>query len=232
MASPLYKMVVKLHRSNGVPADDVINVWHFEGDEGGTSTDEETRWNELLPGLVSRLETFYNGISVYFSRVLSGECTIQAINMRDPRPVYARQESTFTLPQSQAVAPLPSEVALCLSFEGAKEPGAVMRRRRGRVYLGPFNDFALDTAPIGGDSRPILALREAVLNEGLTMATGEPATGAARLAIFSPTEAGPLNTTADAAWNDAVRLWLDDAWDTQRRRGAVASRRDERVIVD
>jgi hypothetical protein len=56
----------------------------------------------------------------------------------------------------------------------------------------------------------------------VTMATGSG--GAARLAIFSPTTLSS-GGSIDDAWNDAVNVWVDDAFDTQRRRGARATTR-------
>jgi hypothetical protein len=224
MATPRYTVQVRLKRVNGVPADDIVNVWHFEGDDN--ATDDDTRWSELVDGLHSRLSTFYGAIDGGFSQLLSGQAEAIYINPRDPKPRYPRETRPFTFSPSTG-ARLPGEVALCLSFEGARESGANMRRRRGRIYLGPLAQVVVGPDALGGDARPTTAYVTTILDAAQIMAVGTD--GAARLAIFSPTEQGD-GPSADAAWNDAVRLWVDDAFDTQRRRGANATTRTIRTV--
>lgn len=226
MADPRYTVQVALHRDMGLPEDDIVNTMHFEGDDDVDADDEE-RWAELRPGLVSRVIAFYVSISSTFSSILSGNATVKVYNPADPSlpgaPRVPRWTETFVISPASGVS-LPAEVALCVSFRGAAESGVNMRRRRGRIFLGPIAASAITsgTAP-NNDARPTAALRAGILANFDAMATGT--SGAARLAVYSPT-ADPLGTGVEGSWTDVTTAWIDDAWDTIRKRGATPSSRE------
>lgn len=140
-----------------------------------------------------------------------------------------KREETFTdLPASATVSALPSEVACVLSFnanltglqeqgEEFVENGVTKRRRpkaqrRGRNYWGPFNSSAADEASPG---RPSTALRNHLADLGQQLLPG-----------------GAIDVLPDTAWvvyssiagaHPVVAGHVDDAWDTQRRRGVPKS---------
>lgn len=225
MATPLFTAQVSLERDMGLPEDAVVNTMHFEGDEGLGLTDDET-WDDLKDGLINRIVTFYQSIGTTFSSILSGNGVVKLYNPRDPSlpgaPRIPRDSLGFTFTPSTG-ASLPAEVALCLSYSGAAESGVNMRRRRGRIFLGPISASSISsgTAPLN-DARPSLALRNGILANFDVMATG--VSGAARLAVYSPT-GDPTNANVDASWTDVTIAWIDDAWDTIRKRGAAPSSR-------
>lgn len=97
----------------------------------------------------------------------------------------------------------PAEVALCLSYyAGANQP-----RTRGRIYLGPFASGVMD-------ERPPAVLRNAVL------AFASDISGAGGVdALWQQVS----KTTG--ARSDVTNWWVDNAWDTQRRRGAAPTGR-------
>jgi hypothetical protein len=136
--------------------------------------------------------------------------TIKIYDLADSLPRVPRYEEMSTAeirPASTAKA-LPGEVSYCLSFEGIAAPGTVRARRRGRIYLGPWNDRTLLDATGAVHSKPFdmvglcltkaVALRSALSTEGFDWC------------VYSPT---------DSAMVPIRRFWNDDAWDTQRRRG-------------
>lgn len=230
MATPLFTVQIALHRDLGLPQDDIVNTLHFEGDEGLGLTDEET-WDDLRPGLFDRVEAFYVAIGSTFSSLLSGAATIKMYNPRDPSLPGAPRVPRWTediIVSPSAGASCPAEVALCLSFRGALESGVNMRRRRGRIFLGPLAVSAITsgTTPVN-DARPTAALRDGILANFDAMATG--VSGAARLAVYSP-RSDPTNANVDESWTDVTYAWIDDAYDTVRKRGAKPTARQSVVI--
>ncbi len=218
MADPRYIAQVVLDRDGALPEDRIINVMHFEGDDNGTGPDRD-RWDELAPGLASRLVTFYQSRAPILAATLAGTGTVKLYDFSDPKPRIPRYELAFTF--VPATTAFPGEVALVISFEAASEPGVNMRRRRGRIYLGPLATGAA-SGTYTADVRPLASRMNETVSSFVTMATGSG--GAARLAIFSPTTLSS-GGSIDDAWNDAVNVWVDDAFDTQRRRGARATTR-------
>lgn len=106
---------------------------------------------------------------------------------------------------------LPLEVAFCLSFRAAWTTPAQQARRRGRVYLGPLAPAVLVSTP---PPAPIVDLMEAgafymerLLSESVAgVGGGDPAPWC----VWSRT---------DGSLHDVVGGWVDNEWDTQRRRG-------------
>lgn len=91
----------------------------------------------------------------------------------------------------------PSEVALCLSYKG--EGSAPVRQRRGRIYL-PI---------VEAQQRPSAFARNRVIAFGQALASAGNATFST-WKMYSPTSGQRI---------DITDIWVDDAWDTQRRRG-------------
>ena len=108
---------------------------------------------------------------------------------------------------------LPTEVALCLSYAAVDDVSASTARRRGRIYIGPIG------AASPGD-RPSSALQSAVLDLGEALA--QIGFGAnTTWVMYSPTD----DTTAKIE-----AIWVDNAWDTQRRRGFAPTARTVRDV--
>lgn len=128
-------------------------------------------------------------------------------------------------------------MAICLSFQGATGSGVNMRRRRGRVYLGPLAGTVVDASTSGTEITA--AARSTIATAAAALAHG-PDVGDARLAVFSratanitdglPVDAnepaiGYSDAALSAGFEDVVSGWVDNAFDIQRRRGVQASAR-------
>ncbi len=226
MTTPRYRVQITLRRSTNLAEDEIVNVMHFEGDDDSAFGDRE-HWLALAQGLGNRIETFYQQISNRLADTLQPTGTIDMYDMRDPKPRIPRFTRELTL-GALGTGSLPAEVAVVLSMRGALEPGVIAARRRGRIYIGPFANTQSGNTPLAGDSRPSDSLLIQILDAADIMATGMA--GAARLAVYSPTTDTLGTGLPDEAWNDVVLLWADDAWDTQRRRGASATKRLERTV--
>lgn len=119
-------------------------------------------------------------------------------------------------PNAQAAASLscPSEVAICLSYATVDNPEASTPRRRGRIYLGPLRYQEIQS------DRPTPTLRGQVLDFGAGLA--QIGTGTA--------QTWKLYSKTDGQTADIESIWVDDAWDTQRRRGLEPTLRETRDV--
>lgn len=215
MAPTLLRAQVSFERLSGIPADEVMNVWHF----WSTYADRVDGSDEIR----SVLDSFYTSIDGLMSSRLTGDYTIKVYDLLDavPRPPFA----TYTESISPGTGtPLPSEVAICLSYKGPSLAGAIPARNRGRIYLGPW-----DASVVDSDTR------DAIVDSGVRGAIATAAgtllgstTASLNWSVFSPTIAGAPPWTGivlGAATAFVEGGWVDNAFDTIRSRGAEASER-------
>lgn len=185
----------------------VVNTFHFTG----TGTDAQA------DSLFDLIEDFYNDpigvnnpVRSYLSDNMSraiGACTLRAYNLADPTPRIPFHERSWTLGAGLGTDPLPSEVACCISYAGAKVSGSPQARRRGRIYVGRLNVSAnanqLEVSRPNGVFTNILLLAAQRLGDQ-SIDLGAP------WSVYS--RVNNSNTPI-------VEVSVDDAWDTQRRRG-------------
>lgn len=214
MADRLWRAQITTALDSGIPEDSVVNTLYFDDDDDPLAGPEDTAgW------IFDMVETFMNaaGGAVYGSNVGSGR-VVRLYDMADPEP----RVPIFT--QGQAVASsaetsFPNEVAVCASFSAAIGSGDIPARKRGRIYLGPVKQSV--GVMVGSQLRIDPDVQSAIVDAMETMAAGflHPASPGFRLrwATYSPTIHAA--STVGAAFNDVVSGWVDDAFDTQRRRG-------------
>jgi hypothetical protein len=125
---------------------------------------------------------------------------IQQIDVRfydladdEPRPIKGQSIK----PAVGGGSPGPREVALCLSFYSERN----LPRSRGRLYIGPWATTVMQERPDAG-TRDIVA----ELVPGLTGLGGVDVDWC----IYS---------RVDDELKPVTDWWVDDSWDTQRRRG-------------
>ncbi len=194
---------VVLHTVDAVPANFVTNSFCFMGTDPGADT----------TGITTAIKDFYDDItSGYWSSVIapSGH-EVKYYDLPGTTPNYPIEEDTFALGFTPSGTPLPSEVALCLSFHGARTPGFPQARRRGRIYFGPLSSSA------NSSGRPIAALVTAMANAATTFKANIEALGTGtEWAVWSVADQAPVDITGG---------WVDNVFDTQRRRGLVETSR-------
>lgn len=137
---------------------------------------------------------------------------------------------SFTVPASTGGGGMPSEVAVVLSYNAdltnvpvsqfdPGPPAVTTRpqaRRRGRMYIGPLNDDA-GAGDANGLFRVALHFRQVVTEAADEFLLGEIAANTAGFwGVWSK---------ADAEVWSVVEGYMDNAWDTQRRRGIEATER-------
>ena len=208
---PIIRGIVTLGRDSALPEDQVVNVFHFDasGPTGGQ-----------LDDIADHLITFYKDVNTtparsvasFLSSDLSGSIVVKLYNLSDtvPRAPVLEVATTMTVGTGQS---LPAEVALCLSFQGAPLSGQPQARRRGRVYIGPLDIECLTTDPVG---RPVQEFMDTLGASADRMQTDSNA---------SSTPWGVLSVT-DNQLVEIVDGWVDNAFDTQRRRGEAATVRN------
>lgn len=199
---------------SGLPEDQYVNTFYFI--TGGAPTGEES---DIAAGFVGALyKNAVGGVgspASFLSGQLSGLVTIKTYNMADalPRTPIETYTDVYSV-DSEASVGLPPEVAVCLSYAAAPVGGIPASRLRGRIYFGPL---ASEAAVLGTNHHAEVST---VLMARLTEGAEAMQAGAAALelqwAMYSPTR---------GAASPIVKVWCDNAFDTQRRRGNDATSR-------
>jgi hypothetical protein len=193
-----------------IPTDVWTNTWHFFP---MTPMSMQAAADLVTP----LLSAFYD--SVYTeSGGMANYCTSigQHVNWYDldqppPRVPYTLPLS-ITVPSTATT--LPPETSICLSFQALAESGQPQARRRGRIYLGGLPN-AVISASVGASAFPIVngAFRTAIGGYADTLKNAAITAGV-RWSVYSP-------TTQESHFVD--NGWIDNAPDTQRRRGQAPS---------
>jgi len=225
MAEPIVSGGIRaqavLASTSGLARDQIINTFHFaKTGAGGVGTAD-------FDAIAIMLDAFYNGFTESFDTVSSrigksvsrntDACFYKFYDLgtAPPRTPYVRP---FTLGATAGGTDgsLPREVALCLSFKstGAGNP----RRKRGRVFIGPLIKSVCVDGP-GFAPMPTNALQETLRVAAQALAEDSGA-GGLPWSIFSKVNTAQHMSTV-TAW------WVDNEFDTQRRRGLRSTARVE-----
>lgn len=201
----------------GLPRDVAINAFHFATPDLDPAAEASA--------IVFAVQEFYNTpvgagdpladwISDFVTRG-TNECRLDFF-VDDIPDLGLQGTFPWTLGGAPPNSTLPLEVSLCTSLVGL-DPGAVpIRRRRGRLYIGPLAGTAITYV---GDNPPVPA---AELITALVGATE-------RLADSPDLEAEGVQWQVWSRTNDAgyrvTSGWVDNEFDTQRRREVDATAR-------
>lgn len=204
-----YLLEVTIPYMTGIARDVVVNTFHMNFvDHPPTDAD--------FDGVRTALENFYEGIYhtsgfIRFAPWINVDgSTIKIYNLNDPIPRPAVYMNSFVIQNSSPIADsdLPPEVAICLSYQAVQLAGVSQARRRGRIYLG-----GIGTGVAHGSTTefPIVNI------------TNRNAIAIAAVGLIAEL------TTVGWVWVVYSRIgatsavihdgWVDDAPDTQRRRG-------------
>lgn len=237
-----------LRHQSGLARDNCVNTFHFTG-TADTST---------FQAIGNRVREFYEdpvvgGVNAAVAAYIGGQINALDVNLYvipgtlEPSgretpagpPAYVDLGPTsgpFTSARLDT-SELPNEVAVCVSYQGTPGPGVVQARRRGRIYVGPLNIAAMEQGAHG--PRPAQSFRT-TLSLAVTRLANE-VDADAEWVVYSRPYAGrdeiirpgraPLPAIAPrpATTVNIDQIWVDDEFDTQRRRGL---QRTGRTLVE
>lgn len=198
--------------TTALPKDAVVNTLAFDVHEAGSSSS----WKPLLAAEVGL--AYFNasgsngGLFGHVGESMAGTYTVKVYDLGESEPRDAEEYSSTFTPTGSAT-PLPNEVALCLSFKTSQ--GNVGPSNRGRIYFGPLNGPSAVAKDTNGFAKPTAGLQSALLNLGRRLYDNAIAQDMA-WAIYSR-----KHNSLGLVQN----CWVDNAFDTQRRRGNAATGR-------
>lgn len=206
---------ITIPQDNALPADWITNTLYFENDSAH---------EDMNDALIAELSALINAIGPLTGSNTATTATIDLYRLEDPEPRVPYLTQTVSRPQGSAVG-LPNEVALCVSFQGAVASGQAQARRRGRNFVGPISSSTANFSSTTAGSRPSATLMGAVADAYAGLLALAPTTSNPRWVVYSPTiDAQPGSSLGDAT-TTITNLWVDDAWDIQRRRGNAPTTR-------
>jgi len=195
----VHKFQISMPLGSTLPRDRVTNVVHFEH-VGGVAFD--TDLESMCSDLATMYQARYGG---------TGEVNVRAYDIGGEPPHVPRANVTKnsgSVWQTDQVR----EVALCLSFSGANRGD---KRRRGRIYLAPG---VLGASPAVYTQRPNDATLDWALKFYTQANSSFPDIGGIDWKFGIWSERGQHFT-------QATQAWVNDDWDTQRRRGLRETKR-------
>lgn len=188
---------------SNLPEDRFVNTFHFvtSGDFASTRA-----------SVSSALAAFYGNaagsVSSYLSEYVARTYSIKLYDLADaePRQPTVTGHTMATYPAGALW--LPEEVAVTASFRGDQPYTA---RRRGRVFIGPVNSNALSSGSTSTPTRVATGFRSA-LNTAMT-------------GLKAASVGWSVYSRASGLFVPVTNGWVDNAFDTQRRRGIAQNAR-------
>jgi len=214
-----YRVQVEFPYFTNIPRDVAINTFHVTC-LAGLSSGEQVDVCEAIRDFYTATHSGFGPLDFYMCSQLSrttDACSVQMYDLDDAEPRPPIQVLPFTLGAAGSSSTLPTEVALCLSYHGTFPPGVPRARRRGRIYFGPLQGGALANGSAGTFPSPSANVLDALEAAATDLLAAIPAINA--LAFWSVWSR--VNNTP----TEIVGGWIDNAFDTQRRRGRPATSR-------
>lgn len=195
----MYAQVI-LKTADAIPANYVTNTLSFDFTNSQANIDAATL----------NIKDFYDAfvLSLFPTTMSQTGHIIKWYLHGGTPPNYPQAETGFDFDSAPTLDPLPAEVALVLSFQGVRIPGQEQRRKQGRIYLG----HCKEAAATGG--RPSSAVRTTIANAAAQFGIDVATDTDGDWTVYSPSN-GSSVPVADG--------WIDDTWDTQRRRGVATT---------
>lgn len=201
--------VLTIPHDSGLARDAVSNTFSFATLAAPTPAD--------LTAIENALKDFYNGSSGAQPTIAENLASclnnigvkLRIYNRADPKPRVPIHDVTFNLNAFGADS-LPSECAVVASFSGAPVAGIRAARQRGRVYIGPCRVASSTGASPG--ARPSAGMTGAVLQAMIRLFNFSAGSATTDWVVHSSTQVPPMDTIVSKGF-------VDNSWDTQRRRG-------------
>lgn len=220
----LYLAQVVLAAQSSIPRDVAVNTFHVYVDGTGDATPRTDE--EVIMGVLDGVPDIngpHGDISDIYGTLVDAlspeiDPTLSRIKwylMSDPTPRVPRvDEPMDPWTPTTVYSGMPSEVAIVSSFEAAKLQGANQASRRNRVYIGPLSNFVLSPSNPGRLPTAVVDLFAGAFEN---FAQNSETQDDWEWRVYSDKlgESYPI-----------VSGWVDDAFDSQRRRGVEATMRN------
>lgn len=209
----IYRVQMEFPYFTNLPKDVAVNTFHVTCLPPLDPVD----YQDVLQAFID----FYNEpaptgtpVGGYLSAVIkrgSLACTASLYNLEDPEPRPPIEVTPFTLAATSGTTTMPLEAAVCLSMHSTFPAGEVRARRRGRVFIGPLQStaFVAGSASTFPTVNPVMAT--ALKNSAERLRSAIPA--------INPLAHWSIYSRVNGTSSEVVAGWIDDAPDTQRRRG-------------
>lgn len=206
-----------------LPEDVASNTWYFSAPNvtGLTVGEVAERIIAMCAGVRTSGATQTATTSpipvFYFSPAV-----LKVYDMADPIPRSPIAEFICPFTPNSSATPLATETCLVMSFRAPYISGVPNASRRGRSYL-PFTSPACVTnGTISTFPRPSAGAITAAQHCANYLATEVNSETGVRWVVYSEAHS---STYPDGA--EIVTGWVNNEWDTQRRRGVVPTQRNE-----
>ena len=206
---------VEFQGASLLPEDVGVNTWHFH--QLGTVVTFPSGADRI----VDMLHDFYFGppngggnsiMDRLSSKAWTGKVTYKIYNLEDDKPRFPFLVESETKAGMPSSATMPREVSLVASWQATHVSGERQARRRGRIFLpAPLITEDDGNGRPRADYRNLIAYRAQQLK-----AATEDLAETWEWIVFS-------QKNNDHALVD--NGWIDNAWDTQRRRGLAPTGR-------
>ncbi len=199
-------------RTTNLPEDIVVNTFHFFTSGASVSAADAAAVAQKVQNFYKRPDLPGSAPTNIMSDVIMRGNVIHEIrvyDLGDPKPRQPKHSQLFAINPSTTATMMPSEVAAVLSLKCPVPLGGVPARYRGRIYFGPLTT-SVATGVVAGDVRITVAARNLLLDSAEKMLAA-PADLIA-WSVYSPT---------NQQVNRITQVCINDAFDTQRRRGAA-----------
>jgi hypothetical protein len=192
---------------SGKPDDVFVNNFTFLADDN-----KVTAADDISAALIDFYETAGPTTSINARRSITCAdlMTFKIYKLSDAKPREPLVRTHTTATARSNAGSWPEESAICISFSAAPPHTA---RRRGRVFIGPLN--------------PSCVSAEATTNISRVSNAVQADFAAAAVRLANHVDAGWLihSSLAGGSFAAVETGWVDNAFDTQRRRGPDASNR-------
>lgn len=198
------------HGPSNLPQDRIINVFHFTG-TGAYADNTDACFDAVHDFYVGARST--RPVAQWLSPWVQRSAEMRQYNLDEakPRVPTILPLDLGSVPSTEGAI---EEAALCITLHGGIPP-ALTARRRGRVYIGPLNNFGVVGGTTTVASHPQTALITDLTEAAIQLA-GSPAL-TVQWCI--------LSTVPAVNFVPIVSGYVDNAFDTQRRRGPDATQR-------
>lgn len=196
------RIIHSLNMVSGIPEDRAVNVYHVDA----------LTLPDPYEDIAAAFKGAYDGFRSQFPSTVAQDLhNLRIYNMTDPEPRAPVYEEDYSFTSAPDGVPTASELAICVSFQGARVSGTPQARRRGRVYLGPTERDSSTTS-----GRPNSTLINAAAAFGQYILDASESNVEWTWCVYS---------TVDDELVPVTNGWVDNAYDVQRRRGLAPNAR-------